>query len=49
MMKNEKMIIYSYLSKFKELVSKKEKNNVMIKILTEYIIKNYNLRNTEIT
>ena len=27
----KKMIIYSYLNKFRELVSKREKNNVMIR------------------
>jgi len=40
----KKIIIYSYLNKSRELVFKKEKNDVMIKILIEYIIENHDLK-----
>jgi len=40
MMRNKKIIIYFCLSRFKELVFKEKKNDVMIKILIKYIIKN---------
>jgi len=49
MMRNEKMIIYSYLNKSRELVSEKEENDVMIRVLIEYIIKNHDLRHVKLT
>jgi len=48
MMKNKKMIIYSHLNKFRELVSKEKENNVMIKILIKYIIENHDLEYVKI-
>jgi len=38
------MIIYFYLSRSRELVFKEEENNVMIKILIEYITENHYLK-----
>jgi len=48
-MKNEKIIIYSHLSRTRELVSRKRENDVMIKILIKYIIKNYDQEYAETT
>ncbi len=44
MMRNKKMIIYSCLNRFKELVSKKKKDNVTVKILIKYITENHDLK-----
>jgi len=41
MMRNEKIIIYFYLSRSKELVFREEENDVMIKVLIKYITENY--------
>jgi len=46
-MRNEKKIMYFYLNKFRELVSKKKEDDVMIKVLIEYIIKNHNLKHVK--
>jgi len=48
MMRNEKMIIYFHLSRFRELVFREEENNVMIKILIEYVTENYDLKYAKI-
>ena len=47
--RNEKIIIYSHLSRFRELIFKKKENDVMIKILIKYITENYDLRHAEFT
>jgi len=41
------MIIYFCLNRFRELVFRKEENDVMIKISIECIIKNYNLKHVK--
>ncbi len=47
MMRNEKMIIYFYLSRFRELVFKRKKDDVMIRISIKYITENHDLRHAE--
>ena len=46
-MRNEEMIIYFCLNRFRELVFRKKEDDVMIKILIEYIIKNHNLKHVK--
>jgi len=48
MMRNEKMIIYSYLSRSRELVFKREENDIIIKILIEYITENHDIEHVRI-
>ena len=46
-MRNEKIIIYSYLNRIRKLVSKKKENDVTVKTLSEYIIENHDLEHAK--
>jgi len=47
MMRNKKTIIYFYLNRFKELLFREKENDVIIRVLIEYITENHDLKHVK--